>query len=178
MSTTTELLLPNAVIQATALNADINDLNEGVDNFDNVYATHNGTNSNTTLILGFPTPSNSLAIGDNLQTFRARVRKNSSGGNSATVQLQVFENGSSVNVNSSTFTIDSLTGENISFTWNASVLSNLSGEDVEIAIVQTGGGNTGAGGNRRRIEVDTADWIATINQPQAVGGSRAFSVVI
>lgn len=173
----TELLLPNEVVDSVALNANINDLNEGVDNFDGVYATHDGTNSNTSLTLGFQNPSNNLTSGDNLQTFRARVRKNESGGNATTVQLQVFEGGVSRNITSQTFTITSLTGENISFTWNSAGLVDPSGADVQIRIEQIDGGRTGPAGNRRRIEVDTADWTATINAP-AVGGARSFAVII
>jgi hypothetical protein len=173
----TELLLPDEVVTSTALNANIADLDEGVDNFDGVYATFNGTNANTSLTLGFQNPSNDLTSGDNLQTFRARVRKNATGGNATTVQLQVFEGGVSRNITSTTFTITSLTGENISFTWNSAGLSNPSGADVQIRIQQIAGGSSGAGGNRRRIEVDTADWTATINDPVA-GGARSFAVII
>jgi hypothetical protein len=155
-------ILPNIVLTATNLNANINNLNEGVSNFNNIYATNTALNLNTLLRLGFPTPSNALTLGNNLQTFRARVRKNADGGNATTVRIEVREN-NILRANSSNFTITSTIGENISFTWNASILSSLSGQDVEIVIAQQSGGVSTTVASRRWIEVDTADWIADLS---------------
>lgn len=155
-----EIILPNSVVSTTNLSANINNLNEGVDNFNGVYATNTALAQNTFLVLGFPTPPNVLQIGANLQTFRARVRKNAAGGNTTTVRIRVRENGGITLDTSSTFTITSTTGENISFTWDASILNSLNGADVEIVIEQVSGGT---GSNRRWIEIDTADWIATLS---------------
>lgn len=170
----TELLLPDAVITATNLTADINDLNEGVDNFDDVYATTQGSNANTLLVLSFPTPSGSLTLGAGLQTFRARVRKNSTGGNNPTVRLEVREDGV-LRANSSNTTVTSLTGVDITFTWDASVLTLQTGVDVEIGIAQQGGGAGGNANNRRWIETDTADWTADYIEPVAGGDGFSFS---
>lgn len=158
-----ETILPSSVVSTTNLSANINDLNEGVDNFNGVYATNSALNSNTNLVLGFSTPPNFLKIGSNLQTFRARVRKNASGGNTTTVRIRVRENGGSTLDTSSTFTITSTTGENISFTWDASILNSLNGADVEIVIEQVSGGTSATASSRRWIEIDTADWIATLS---------------
>jgi hypothetical protein len=155
-------ILPNIVLTATNLNANINNLDEGVSNFNDIYATNTALNLNTLLRLGFPTPSNALTRGPNLQTFRARVRKNASGGNATTVRIEVREN-NTLRANSSNFTITSTTGENISFTWNASILSLLSGENVEIVIAQQSGGVSTTVASRRWIEIDTVDWIADLS---------------
>jgi hypothetical protein len=171
----TELLLPDAVITALNLTANINDLNEGVDNFDDVYATTNRANAGTFLVLSFPTPSGDLTLGAGLQTFRARVRKNATGGNDPTVRIEVREN-DIIRANSGDTTITSLTGVDITFTWDASVLNLQNGADVEIAINQQAGG-TGAAGNRRWIETDTADWTADYIGVVG-GGARSFAVFI
>jgi hypothetical protein len=155
----TELLLPDAVITATNLTANIADLDEGVDNFDGVYATTNAANANTLLVLSFPTPSGTLNTGAGLQTFRARVRKNATGGNNPAVRIEIRENGT-IRANSTNTTVTSLTGVNITFTWDASVLALQDGVDVQIAIAQQSGGSGGNAANRRWIETDTADWNA------------------
>jgi hypothetical protein len=173
----TELLLPNAVITATNLTADIADLDEGVDNFDDVYATNNGENANTLLVLSFPTPSGSLNLGAGLQTFRARVRKNADTGNNPTVRIEVRESGT-IRANSGNTTVTSLTGVDITFTWDASVLNLQSGADVEIGIAQQAGGSGGAPGNRRWIETDTADWNADYIEVVGGGGARSFAVFV
>jgi hypothetical protein len=172
----TELLLPDAVITATNLTANIANLDEGVSNFDGVYATTNSANSNTLLVLSFPTPSNDLTLGANLQTFRARVRKNATGGNNPTVRIEVRESGT-IRANSGNTTVTSLTGVDITFTWDASVLNLQNGTNVEIGIAQQGGGQGGAGANRRWIETDTADWNADYNAVLG-GGARSFVVFI
>jgi hypothetical protein len=155
----TELLLPDAVITATNLTADIADLDEGVDNFDGVYATTNAGNGNTLLVLSFPSPSGDLTLGAGLQTFRARVRKNATGGNNPTVRIEVREGGT-IRANSGNTTVTSLTGVDITFTWDASVLNLQNGADVEIGIAQQAGGSGGNPNNRRWIETDAADWTA------------------
>lgn len=171
----TELLLPDAVLTATNLTANIADLDEGVSNFDDVYATNDAGNANTLLVLSFPTPSGTLNTGADLQTFRARVRKNATGGNNPTVRIEVREGGT-IRANSTNTTVTSLTGDDITFTWDASVLALQNGVDVEIAISQQGGGSGGNPGNRRWIETDTADWTADYTEPVAAVG-YSFSTI-
>jgi hypothetical protein len=155
----TELLLPDAVITATNLTANIANLDEGVDNFDGVYATTNAINANTLLVLSFPTPSGTLNTGAGLQTFRARVRKNAATGNDPIVRIEVREGGT-IKANSTNTPVTSTTGVDITFTWDATVLALQTGVDVQIAIAQQSGGSGGGPANRRWIETDTADWTA------------------
>jgi len=172
----TELLLPDAVLTATNLTANIANLDEGVDNFDGVYATNNGANANTLLVLSFPTPSGDLTLGSGLQTFRARIRKNATGGNNPTVRIEVREGGT-IRANSGNTTVTSLTGVDITFTWDASVLNLQDGSNVQIGIAQQAGGSGGNANNRRRIETDTADWTADYIEVVG-GGARSFAVFI
>ena len=166
----TELLLPDAVVSSVNLNASIGDLDEGVDNFDGVYATNQGSNANTLLVLSFPTPTGTLNTGAGLQTFRARVRKNATGGNTTEVRIVIYENGSATTTVGPLEDISSTTGATISFSWDADILSLLDGSNVEIGIVQQSGGQGGRANNRRWIEVDTADWTADYQEPVAAVG--------
>jgi len=172
----TQLLLPDAVVTATNLTASIGNLDEGVSNFDGVYATNQALNSNTLLSLSFPTPSGDLNSGANLQTFRARVRKNATVGNTTTVRIEVRESGV-IRANSTNTTVTSTTGVDISFTWDASVLASATGANVEIGIAQQAGGSGGNAANRRWIEVDTADWTADYTPP-VVNNTRSFAVFV
>jgi len=171
----TELLLPDAVVSSVNLNASIGDLDEGVDNFDGVYATTQSSNGNTLLVLSFPTPTGTLNTGAGLQIFRARVRKNAGGGVNPSVRLEVYENGSLVGTVSGNTTVTSTTGVDISFTWDATVLALQDGSNVEIGIAQQSGGQGGNPNNRRWIEVDTADWTADYTAPVGGGGAYSFS---
>jgi len=172
----TELLLPDSVVSAVNLTAAIADLDEGVDNFDGAYATTQGANGNTLLVLGFPTPTGVLTTGAGLQTFRARVRKNSANGATTTVRIEVYENGTTI-AQGPTETITSTTGVDLTpFTWDASILTLQSGVNVEIGIAQQGGGQGGRPNNRRWIEVDTADWEADFQPPPGFG-EYAFATI-
>jgi len=172
----TETLLPDAVIGTpVGFNNDavIANLDEGVANADGTFATAD-TSGATQLILSFPSPTDTLTTGANLQTFRAVVKKNSGGGFNPTVQLVVYESGNATGTSSNNITITSTTGQTISFTWNANVLAALSGANVEVGIIQTGGAS-GRRRDRRYIDVDTADWIADYTVAPVGGGAYSFS---
>lgn len=171
----TEILIPDAVLTATNLTANIANLDEGVDNFDGVYATTNSGNANTVLVLSFPTPSGTLTSGVGIQTFRARVRKNANAGNNVVPVIQVRDNG--VIKSSQTFTaLTNTTPVNLTFNWDASTLDLQTGENVEIAIVQNSGGAGGGANNRRWLETDAADWIANYVEP-VVNVGYSFSTI-
>ena len=172
----TETLLPDAVVGTpVGFNNDavIANLDEGVANADGTFATSD-TSGATEIILSFPSPTDTLTSGANLQTFRAVVKKNSNGGNNPTVQLVVYESGSSTGTSSNNITVSSTTGQTISFTWNANILAAQSGANVEVGIIQTGGA-TGKRANRRYVEVDTAEWIADYTVAPTGGGAYSFS---
>lgn len=172
----TETLLPDAIVGTPAGYNTITfaNIDEGVANIDNTWATAD-TSGATELILSFPSPTDTLTLGADLQTFRARVRKNATGGNNPTVQLVVYESGSATGTSSNDITVSTTgTGQTITFTWNANILAAQSGANVEIGIIQTGGA-TGKASNRRYIEVDTADWIADYTVTAGGGGAYSFS---
>ena len=173
----TETLLPDGtVVTSTNLTGAVADIDEGVDNFDGTYVTATGSNGNTELVLTLPTPTASLTSGAGLQTFRARVRKSASGGNTVTFRFEVWENGTSTGTVSSNITLSSTTGATESFSWNAGVLANIDGSGVEIALSQQNGGQGGNPGNRRWMEVDALDWVADYTPVVATTG-YSFSTI-
>jgi hypothetical protein len=88
----------------------------------------------------------------------------------------VWENGTPTGTVSSNITLSSTTGATESFTWNASILGNIDGSGVEIALSQQNGGQGGNPRNRRWMEVDALDWVADYVEPvTAVGYS--FSTI-
>ncbi|MFZ9740735.1 MAG: hypothetical protein ACO3CQ_02465 [Candidatus Nanopelagicaceae bacterium] len=176
----TETLLPNELVSSVNLNVTLANVDEGVSNPDNVWATTQTNNANTSLVLGFPTPTAQLTTGEGLQTFRARVRKNDNTGtnNTTTVRLEVYENGSPTGTVGPLETITATgTGIDITFTWDASILANIDGSNVQIGIIQQAGGTGNPSGRRRWIEIDTADWIADYTPP-AGNNARSFAVFI
>lgn len=134
------------------------------------------TNGNTQLVLTLPTPSGLLTSGASLQTFRARVRKNASGGSTVTFRFEIWENGSSTGTVSGDITLSSTTGVTESFTWDSSVLANIDGSGVEIALSQQNGGQGGNPNNRRWMEVDALDWVADYTEPVTATG-YSFSTI-
>jgi hypothetical protein len=108
-----------------------------------------------------------------LQEFRVLIRKNASGGNSTTWSLALWENGSQVSV-LATGTTTSTSGEVVAGTWNASSLGTADGSLVECRLQQTGGGSSGSGANRRRIEIGAVEWnVVYTGAAAALEGSAA-----
>lgn len=113
------------------------------------------TGSGGTLRASFPTPSGNPNTGSGLQTFRIWVRKNASAGGTPTVAINLYENGSLVSALTGNVSVTSDTGELVSATWDASLLSNVDGSQVEIYLdCRKGGG----GGNERNVEVGAIAW--------------------
>jgi hypothetical protein len=115
-----------------------------------------------------------LNNGANLQRFRARVRKNATGGATTNVQLQIWENGSLV-LGLGLTTVVSATGVDLTLTWDAQNLALQDGSNVEFGISQNSGGSGGNPRNRRWIEVDAVDWRADYNPGGGGGGAYSFS---
>jgi len=110
------------------------------------------------LRVSFPTPVGSLEVGAGLQTFRLYVRKNAA--NNPTMAVSVYENGVSRLSLATGVSVASTTGTLYTYTWNANVLSDITGAGVEIYVTasQGGGGPT----SRGTLEVDAVGWEARV----------------
>jgi len=116
-------------------------------------------NGNPEARVSFPSPSGNLTVGAGLQSFGIGGRKgDSTGGNGPVYDVELWEAGIFVATLTSGATwSDSTSNATISASWNASLLSDISGADVEVRLVQTSGA-TGSPGNRRAIEISGIDW--------------------
>jgi hypothetical protein len=127
----------------------------------------------------YPTPSGNPTVGAGLQTFRMVARKDATGGNTVTVQVFVYENGSQV-ADLGTFAITSTTNATFTKTWNANVLGTADGSLVEIFLDQTDGG-VGNPNNRRYPWYDLVEWTVdytvggqTLTQSSRLDNSRSL----
>lgn len=143
MATTT--LLPAALVANNGV-ASIANIDEGVGSPDGSTVGMAGTSSY--FRVSFPAVAGSLNLGAGLQTFRLRAKRTFSG--SPTMVVDVYESGSVV---ASAILTQNLSSSmtNYSATWNASILSDISGSGVQMHVRKT----TSEG-----VDVDAVDWIA------------------
>lgn len=121
--------------------------------------------SDTDLRVSFPTPPDTLITGAGMQEFRVLVRK-TAGAGTPTVRLELWENGSAVSGGTLLADTDvtSASGTIHSVTWNATLLSNLTGLNTELRVYGTGvsGGAT--------VEVGAIKWNAMGFTAQVIAG--------
>ena len=99
---------------------------------------------------GFENPSGDLA---DTQDIRALVRKNASGGNGdPTVTVELWESGTQISTLQGSTAISNATGVEVGGTFDASVLSDISGAGIQVRLVVVGTGGMPAG--RRSVQVD------------------------
>ena len=150
----TERLAPDAILVQTGLSGSVTAIDEDPDSPDASWLT-SSVGTNTDLRVSFPLPSGNLNTGAGLQEFRVRVRK-TTGSTAPTCVVELWENGSLVTTVVASTSVTSTTGVVLSGTWDASLLSNISGANVECRVVGTvGGGNPG---NRAAVEVGAVEW--------------------
>ena len=94
------------------------------------------------------------------QEIRVLARKDANGGNDVDYTIAIREAGGGTDLaTSSTQTLTTTTATVASFTWDRSILADISGADVEVYILQTSG-HTGNPGNRRYLEIGAVEWNA------------------
>lgn len=151
---------PDALITQTGLTGAIGDIQDDPDSPDGNWLT-TSNNTNTVCHTSFPSPSGNLTTGSGLQEFRAWVRKTNHS-TDPTADLLVYENGILMTTLAGSVLVTSTTGQMLSGTWDASILSDVSGVNVELLVNGTVGG--GSPGNRASVEVGAVEWNATYNE--------------
>ena len=125
---------------------------------------------------GFHDPAWNPATGAGLQTFRVKAcRKYTSQTGDPDVTLTLYEDGSSLgDTNSGTITTDCGSGyDTVSLTWDATGLSNATGDDVEVLIELDNAG--GGPGNKNTARVSFAEWVIVMDDPNTQTG---FSISV
>ena len=177
----TETLVPDGVVfTLTQLSGNVGDVDNTIASADGTFLTNLETNGNTpTVLASFPTASGDLTSGVD-QTFRARVRKDATGGNNPEFTIAAIDTGTnpvSTLASNSHIITDNPSVDNFSLTWRSDLvsLSDGAGANLQIQVSQTSGG-TGRGANRRWIEIDELEW--NVEYDVAVGGAAVTQAIL
>jgi RHS repeat-associated protein len=149
-------LPPDELVSSTNLSgATVANLDDDPDTPDPNWATA-ATVADTSLQLGFATPSGDPTQGPDLQEFRVLLRKDAAGGNDPTYDLELWESGGWAATLASGVTLSSDTGVVVAATWDAALLGTAAGSAVELVIV--GHQSSGLPGEERAVEVGAIEW--------------------
>ena len=159
----TETLVPDGVISSSGLShATVAYLNAD----DGNWATATSGNVDGSVQVSFPTPSGTL---NGTQTFNAKVRADAS--NTPTARLELWEHGgSSALAVGSNISVTSTTSQTISLSWDASLLADMSGANVEARVVFT----HVVGLTPASVDIGYISW--TDNYTAATGGSASLTL--
>lgn len=150
-----EQIFPDALTTQTNFTGTVADIDEDPDSPDANWLIAASNNVATTAHVTFPTPTDPLVSGAGLQEFRVWVRKfNGTGTPTATIRL--YDNGSLIS-SSAALNVTSLTGEILSYTWDASG-RNAATIECRVDGNQTGGSPA----TRATVEVGAIEWNATV----------------
>ena len=128
---------------------------------DGVWTGNDDTSENWDCRWGMANPPSDL---DGTQTINVLVRKNETGGNGdPTIQVELYESGTQIAVLQAATAVSSTAGVTVGGTFDASVLSDISGAGVEIYLDSVGPGGMPAG--RRAVQVDSIEWVAALDVP-------------
>jgi hypothetical protein len=105
----------------------------------------------TSALVDFDTPAATLAAGADLQEFRVLVRKTT--GTNPTVDIALYEGGAWVADLVTGTAVTSTTGQIVSATWDASLLADISGADVQCFIY-------GNSSEDAQVEIGAVEWLA------------------
>ena len=155
---TTTRLAPDTIAAQTNLTGAVTDIDDDPLSPDGLWLAGGDDGTDTTLRVTFPSPATDLNTGAGLQTFQVWCRAFVDDTGNPTVDIELWENGSQVSILSTGTTITSSTGQLVSATWDATLLSAVSGANVELYVIgHRSGGSPGA---RRSVEFGAVDWIA------------------
>ena len=153
----TERQAPDAILASSNLTGTVGDVQDDPDSPDSNWLTADDDGTDTDVRFSFPTPSADPNTGAGLQEFRLWVRVGTeAGGNTPTLDIHLWENGSLVSTLATGISITNYTGEIVSQTWDATLLGTADGSVVELRLVGQRSG--GAPGGRRTVEFGAVEW--------------------
>lgn len=162
MRTELERIIPDEILSITNLTGSISDIQDDPDSPDGNWIVTLSQNTNVNIRIGFAS-TNFRVTPNSTQEFKFHVRKNSTGGNTTTYNVRLYESGV-LRATSDTFTVSAT--ETRSFTWNSNLLtSSAFGQNVQFELAQLGGGTTGT---RRWIEIGAVEWNANTIFPNTI----------
>lgn len=176
---TAERKEPDVLISSTGLTGVVGDIQADPDTKsgswtagDPLRATSN--NVSTAIHCSFPSPTDNLTVGADLQEFRVLLRPFDSGQTGdPDWRIELWQNGALVRAGSNTEILNDAGDTVVAFTWNANELtSDPGGDQVEIKVfgIKTGG----PGGTRNTIDFGAVEW----NVDYTVGGDTLQAQVM
>jgi len=159
----------NSVITSTNLSsATVALLDDDPDSPGGDWVTADDDKSAGVLVVGFPTPTGNPTTGAGVQEFKIYTRLTVNG-NACSYNIYLSEAGTRRNGGTAiaSGSVTSTTGQLITATWNASLLSTADGSDVELdaAFGFVGGGPS----SRTAVEVDAVEWNVTYDAASITG---------
>lgn len=172
----TESLFPDGEVGTTTnfsgtfTNVDDTQASPGSDWID---PTVDGNNNEVTFSMQLP--SGDLNTGSGLQTLKLHIRKQVTGGTDPTFNCHIREAGNVTDLATlvTNQSITSDTGEDFTFTFDAAVLSAVSGADLEVHFF--GNRSGGSGPNRRNLSIGAVEWVADYSTTSTITGSGTLT---
>jgi len=163
---------PDTLIVQTNLSGAVTDIDEDPDSAGGDWLTAVDDALDTIMRVSFPTPTGDPNVGAGLQEFRFWVRVGSeAGGNTPTLDVALWEDGSLNTSLQTAISITSYTGEIVSVTWDATLLGTADGSLVEC--FAQGQRSGGSGANRRTVEFGAVEW----NVDYSAGAADPFPAI-
>jgi hypothetical protein len=154
-SPASQRLSPDVLILQTNLAGSISDIQDDPDSPDTNWLDASVNNEDTVCHVSFPTPAGNPIAGADLQEFKIWVKK-WDGTGTPTVRIDLYENGALVATVMAASDVTSSAGQLFSATWNANLLSNADGSQVECYIYGTAVGGKPA--TRATVCVGAVEW--------------------
>lgn len=120
--------------------------------------------ADTALRVSFTNPTFEPYRGDGVQQFILHARRIGAGASNPVVRVDLYESGTLLGTAIPPTAVSSTTGQRIAGSWDASLLSDATGANVEAYVY-------GASAYDGRVEVGALRWLAALSQIVVVGGS-------
>lgn len=152
---TTGTVYPEAILASTNLNGTVSNVADGVGVTNDATWLAAASDANTSVRVSFPLPAagRSLRLGADLQVLKARVRTTTTGA-SPTVSINFYEGGVLI-ASGPVVPVTSTTGLVTTASFDANLLTDKTGANVEAVIEGTYSRN---GGSRAKVEVGGIEW--------------------
>jgi hypothetical protein len=146
-------LAPDAILSQTNLTGTVANITDDPNNSSDSTWLTASSDADTSVRVSFPTPPSNLKTGAGLQQFVVRVRTTTTGA-TATAIVKIYENGT-LKASGTTTNVTYSDSMLLPITFDASILSNISGANVEC---QVDGTYVRSGGSRAKVEVGGIEW--------------------